>query len=323
MPDQPEYLSEEEASRLWRRAAQLQAEDARAAEARAVREAAEQLDEPSAPEGGGYALTHVRSAALEAGIGAEFVEAALADLRAEQAAPVRSGGPAGRLARRILGGPEDAVSVRRVIRAAPAQVLSAMEAVLPTGPYNLSFRDQRGDPLAGGVLVFDILGASFTGAGAGGFAGDASWADFRQVLVTLREVSDDPPGTEVTVRAPISWAFGVNAGFCGLFTVMGGGLGMGLGSAGGAGIAALAAALGLAGTLPGVLVALAVTGGLVAGGAGGRKLYRTLYGYSIRKGRTGLEGLLSAVAARAQGGWGILPGSSPPPSGPPGSTEDG
>ena len=57
--------------------------------------------------------------------------------------------------------------------------------------------------------VFDILGASFTGAGATGFAGDASWADFREVYVSVRSLDGKPASCEMTVRAPVAWAFGV------------------------------------------------------------------------------------------------------------------
>jgi hypothetical protein len=313
MPEEREYLSEEEATRLWKRAAQLQADDAREAEARAAQGAAGGLDDTVSARAG-YALTHVRSAAIEAGIGADFIDAALADLRAEQALPVRARGPGGRLARMILGRPEDAVTVRRVVRADSQDVMAALEVVLPAAPYNLTLRDQRGDPRAAGVLIFDILGASFTGQASGGFVGEASWADFRQVLVSLRDLRSDPPGVEVTVRAPVAWAFGVNAGFCGLFAVLGGGLGLGLGSAGAAGVAALAAALGLSGGAVGVLAALMVTGGAVGGGLASTKLYRVLYRYAVAKGRTALEGLLAAVAAKAQGGWGILPPSGASPT---------
>jgi hypothetical protein len=112
----------------------------------------------------------------------------------------------------------------------------------------------------------------------------------------------------------VAWAFGVNAGFCGLFAVLGGGLGLGLGSAGAAGVAALAAALGLSGGAVGVLAALMVTGGAVGGGLASTKLYRVLYRYAVAKGRTALEGLLAAVAAKAQGGWGILPPSGASPT---------
>jgi len=312
MPDEREYLTQEEAARLWARAAQLQVDDARQAEVGAAQEAAGRLgaDAAGAPEG--YALTHVRTAAVEAGIGADFFDAALADLRAERAVPSFARGPGGRLARIVLGRPEDAITVRRVIRAGPRHVLAALEAVLPAAPYNLTLRDQRGDPEVGGVLVFDILGASFTGHAGGGFAGEASWADFRQILVSLREPQADPPSVELTIRAPVSWAFSVNAGFCGLFTVLGGGLGLGVGSAGGAGIAALAATLGLAGGAVGILAALVVTGGAVGGGMAGTKLYRALYRYALRKGRTALEGLAAAVSAKAQGGWGIRPAPDSP-----------
>ena len=55
----PEVLSEGEAARLWERAAHLQAEAARRVEAPEVQGAAMSAS--------GYALTHVRSAALEAG----------------------------------------------------------------------------------------------------------------------------------------------------------------------------------------------------------------------------------------------------------------
>jgi len=64
----------------------------------------------------GYALTHVRSAALEAGIANEFVEAALADLRAERALPAASGS---NVARKFLGHPPDTLTARRVLEATP------------------------------------------------------------------------------------------------------------------------------------------------------------------------------------------------------------
>ena len=87
MESNPEFLNEEEAAQLWQRAAQLQAEAARRAEKaesdRAETEASGETADVAPPEG--YALTHVRSAALEVGIANEFVDAALADLRAGRA----------------------------------------------------------------------------------------------------------------------------------------------------------------------------------------------------------------------------------------------
>ncbi len=71
----PDYVSEEEAAKLWRRAAQLQAEAAQRAEAAAHETERASLSTPTTSDG--YHLAHVRSAATEAGIGGEFVEAAL------------------------------------------------------------------------------------------------------------------------------------------------------------------------------------------------------------------------------------------------------
>lgn len=146
----PEILSEEEAARLWERAAHLQAEAARRVEAPDAQD--------TAHAGQGYAPTHMRSAALEAGIADEFVDAALADIRAERALPTAKKGQG--LANRFLGHPPDTITVRRVLEATPREVLTAMEAVFPEEPFRLASVDQRGDPLDRGVLVFDIQGLS-------------------------------------------------------------------------------------------------------------------------------------------------------------------
>ena len=119
MESDPEFLNEEEAAQLWQRAAQLQAEAARRAEKaeseRAETEAAEgETADVAPPEG--YALTHVRSAALEVGIANEFVDAALADLRAERALSQEKRG--WRLARWFLKDPPENQTARRVIEAA-------------------------------------------------------------------------------------------------------------------------------------------------------------------------------------------------------------
>ena len=100
----------------------------------------------------------MRSAALEVGITDEFVDAALADLRAERALPQDKRG--WRLARWFLKDPPETQTARRVIEAAPADVLSATEAVFPAEPYRLTLTDRRGDPLKGGFLVFDVQGLS-------------------------------------------------------------------------------------------------------------------------------------------------------------------
>ena len=97
-------------------------------------------------------------------------------------------------------------------------------------------------------------------------------------------------------------------------------IGIGLVSAGGAaaGVLGLSMVLGPVGL---VLGAVLTVGGVVVGGGLGVKGYRALYGYGIRRGRRALEGLLGAVAGRAQGGWGVTSSQgSEPPTGLPGSS---
>ena len=62
--DEPR-LSEEMATRLWQRAAELQADAARRLEAKARAEGEDELDDVASDEG--YSLVHVRAAAEEAG----------------------------------------------------------------------------------------------------------------------------------------------------------------------------------------------------------------------------------------------------------------
>jgi hypothetical protein len=298
MTPEPESLSEQEATRLWKRAAELQADAARRAEARAAG-GAQGLDGGAPPSrgGDGYALVHVRAAALEAGIGEEFVETALAELRAGRVAAQASAARGGAISRWILGNPDEAVVASRDVLAAPAAVLTAMEAIFPHEPYRLTLRDRTGDPADGGVLLFDIQGASYTGAAEKGFTGEASFADLRQVVVTLSRRTGDPAVTTVTLTAPVAWARRINAVLVGGLALVGGGLGS-------AASAGLAGALGFLGPVGFGIVAVA---GGVAAASGSLKVFQGLHRYGLGRGRRALEGLLAEVAARAEGGWGIAP----------------
>ncbi|MDP2957251.1 MAG: hypothetical protein Q8N53_12580 [Longimicrobiales bacterium] len=309
MTDDRETLSEAEALRLWQKAAELQAEAARRAEARAAGEAdGEPGGDAPRREADGYALVHVRAAAQEAGIGEEFVEAALAEIRSHRAVAAASGTPRRGLSRWVLGNPAEAVVARRDIRATPAAILAAMEEILPYEPYRLTLHDRQGDPARGGVLVFDIQGAGFTSTDKG-FTGEASFSDLRQVLATLSARPGDPSFTTVTVSAPVAWAWRINAGLASLFTLLGGGLGLAAGMGLGAGVLVL-----------GPLGAALLTGMAGAGaGVGALGGYRALYRYGLARGQSALEALLATVAAKAEGGWGIAPrdpdgsaGSLPP-----------
>ena len=278
----PEVLSEGEAARLWERAAHLQAEAARRAEAPEVQGAAMSAS--------GYALTHVRSAALEAGIANEFVEAALADLRAERALPAASGS---NVARKFLGHPPDTLTARRVLEATPREVLSAMEVVFPDEPFRLTTTDQKGDPLNRGVLVFDIQG--LTAPFPEGLALEAKWGGFRQVFVSLRPVEGATPSCEMTAHSQVtSHNLGLVQGL--IAGVVAGGAGMGVGVALGVSVQFV---LGVA-----VPVVPLLGAGFLLGGGLGMKGYRAVYAYCMRRGQKALEGIIGAVAVRSRGVWG-------------------
>ena len=81
-----DHLTEEQAARLWQRAAALQTEAARKAESQwDGRQLPSGTEHPEDPTDSGYAIEHVRAAAIEAGIGAEFLEAALGRERVQAA----------------------------------------------------------------------------------------------------------------------------------------------------------------------------------------------------------------------------------------------
>jgi hypothetical protein len=291
-------LSEEEAARLWGRAAQLQAEAIRRSEALDSELASNELATRE-----GYDLEHVRTAAVEAGIGAEHFDAALADLRASKAVKVTGG----KLTRLVLGNPADTITVRREIRASPARILQTMEEILPHEPYRLTLTDREGDPLDGGLLVFRIEGVGFTVTD--GFRGQASAADLRQVLVTIRPLPGrDPETAEVVLRGPVAWAHRLNAMIGSVLIGMGSAVGLGLSSVAGSVAAALLAGSGLVmWPVTGVVAAVIAAGGTGLGGVGSVAGFRKLYAWSLGKGRDGLDGLLGEIAVRAQGGWGLTP----------------
>ncbi len=272
-----DILSEEEAARVWRQSAQLQAEADGATTAREVGH-----DEDDVPSTS-YALAHVRSAALQAGIGDTFVEAALADVRVERALPPREKSHA--LARRFLDSPPNTIAVRTVIAATPEEVLAAMKAILHEEPFRLTLTGEEGDPLDGGVLIFNLPAVrTFTEKG---FANAAADAGLRQVFISVRPLEGSSPSCQVIAHSPVtSHNIGFSIGMIAA-TVTGG---AGFGTLGALG---LAIGIGPIGAVAGVLL-----------GAGlGVKGFRALYSSSMRRARKELDGLLGAVTARATGVW--------------------
>jgi hypothetical protein len=270
-------LSEEEAARVWSQAAQLQADAS----------GGEDTPQITGSDDGvpyaGYEVSEVRSAAHEAGIAPEFVEVALADLRVERAFPRAKKGQS--LARRFLNDPPDTITVRKVVEATPEEVFSAMQAVFPNEPFRLTLTDQQGDPLNGGLLVFDL--PKTKNPFERGFAFETSEGGLRQLFVTLRPVEETRLSCELTVRSPATMhrtGFGLGM----LAATLGGGAGL-------AGFGALGLALGM-GPLAGI-------GGLALGAGLGMKGFRALYAFALRRAGTALERLVGAVATRATGLW--------------------
>lgn len=286
-------ITEEEARRLWQRAAELQAEAAERHELARLDDA-ETEGQATSPEEG-FELTHVRAAAQDAGIDGRFVDRALADLQAERLAGGDRRAP---ISRAVLADPPQTITASRRVHAPPEVVLRAMERLLPHAPFGLVLQDRHGDPARGGVLVFDIPGASFTPSTQEGLAMDASWADFREVHATVTPLGEGH--CELTVRAPVAWAWKYNAWMAPFFVGVGGAASFGASLGLAVGVTALTGGVA---ALGGALLAL----GTGLGSYGSLLGYRAVYRYSLRKGRTGLEKLVAAVATEAQGGWGLTP----------------
>lgn len=303
-------LTEEQAAHLWQRAAALQAEAARAAES-----ADDEADTTALVPHEGYELDHVRSAAIEAGIGAEFLDAALADMRAEVA--TRPAKPKGAFVRFFLGEDmPDSVTVRRVVRAPPVDVLKSMEELVPKEPYKLSLKDRKGDPLNGGVLIFDIMGVSFVVTEGAGFTTQAATADLREVVVSLRPLQEGA-ACEVTLRGPVAWAQRINAALGSVMVGIGTGAGTGLGWLAGSVVSGALLGTGVGAGVAAAAAAVSTAGVVLTSGVASMKGFRWIYRYSLRQGEKGLDQLVGAIAVHAQGGWGLTntddsTGNTPP-----------
>lgn len=280
-----DILSGADAERVWRLSAQLQAEATGSVEAPEVAGAHD------SESSSGYPLTRVRSVAREAGIDDTFVDSALADLRAWQA--LSQVGRGHSLAWKLLGDPPDMVIVRRVIEAAVEEVVSAMHAVLPGEPFRLTLRDRQGDPQQGGALLFDL--PAMKTPFERGFAFETSEAGLRQILVSIRPIEGSTGSCEMTVHSAMT---AHNTGFTiGLLAAtLTGAVGFGA-------FAALGVAVGgMLGLAAGVAPVAGVSGGLL-GTVLGLKGFRGIYRLAVRRARGALDGLVGAVAARAEGVW--------------------
>jgi hypothetical protein len=295
-----ESLSPDRAAAVWRRAAQLQAEAVQRLDERSRTLAVR--GDPAGADPHDFTLDEVRAAALEAGIAPEFVALAVAEAGAD---PEEALSPAGdRAATRYLGVSQRSIEVARTIERPAAQVYEAMQRVLPAHPWYLALRDSTGDPLAGGILVFDVP-AYTLGTGSTPFAYHSTSVDVKQLQVMLRPA----PGRggeacEVVVSAGLHRSVRRNL-------KVGGWLSGAFGALGGGGVTGLAALAGVGGAmlaLPAVAGAAVLGGGMAVG-------FRAAYRHSLRKLTEELGRLLQGVDAHARTGGAFAPSPGPHPGG--------
>lgn len=295
--ERPVYVSEDEASRLWTRAAELQVRESRKVEARS-----KDLHTPPGPSGfpaGQHlALDEVVEAAREVGIEDLHLEVAVAELLEERA----HGGPPTpdlieRLAARFFGSPPPALEATAVIDASPFAVYRLLQRLLPAEPYWLRLRGVLGeDPVADGVLVFD---APDRGTRRTAYTRTTLMAGDRvhRLYVTLRPHGEGTrPGCRVTLRGRIQAdpepAFWIGS----VATVGGAGVGGVVG-----GIIATGVGLG------GAILALPTVGLAGLAGWGTYLSVRGRYLAPLRRGLRGLEELLEVIAATVKTDGGFLP----------------
>jgi hypothetical protein len=295
-------LSEEEAERLWRRAAELQSEAARRAEA-AGREGTPPEDETEGPATGGYSLRHVRDAAVEAGIGEDFVRRALVEMESGGLPDTR--GAVDSAADLFLGeGPREMVVSRRYA-ASPRRVFGALQDLIPSDRYPLRLRDARGPhPVEGGVMVFEVPKVDYTKPE--GLAYELrAWADIREVHLSLESWREG--WTEVVLRAPLGHSRRVNLWVGGgVAAVAGAGGGVGLGAA----LSAVSAAF--LGALAPLAVVATMLGSVTVGLGAATWGWRALYRYALSRGRGMLDEILGDVDLHLRTDGGHLPADGAP-----------
>lgn len=278
MPRHLPQITDDEAKRLWQRAAELQEDAERAAAARPLATRAEDGD---------LSLAHVAQAAEEVGIRPDFVLVAMAERELPDADEIRREAWTARWVRGAISR-VDAIEATRLVRSDAETTLEALRAVAAQPAFNLLLENTVGvaDDLADRVLVYRLQG------GSSQFSTTMNFADVRVLLVTLRPA---PEGTHVRVRAPL-FRRGVNLGAAGVAATLGGVGGTWSGWA----VATLAAgALGVAAG-PALLIPAGL--GAVAGGALGLGGFRALYGGAVRQGQGAVGAFLGSIALEAEAG---------------------
>lgn len=296
-------LSEDEASLVWRRAAQLQADAAarleretRAHAARAlgtdVAAAGTTQASPGAAATSTFRLQDVESAAVEAGISQRFVALALSELPKDagalSAATIDEHAPRERVGRAVLGRLQRSLSVSRVIRAPARDVLKMIGRTFQGLPFRMTLADQIGaHPLDGGILVFKLSDMDWSGQISYPF----NWLRYglgaTELRATLRPLDNDSSATEVTLVADLRPGLSANVwGYAGL------GFGATATSASIAGVIA-AKAMAITGALLAAPVAITAVAAAALAVSAARAFYRWEGGACTKE----MEELLRAIDA--------------------------
>ncbi len=291
-------LTEEEARRLWERAAELQAE------ATPHGQPSEGDDDvPADTASPGYAVDVVRQAALDAGIDREFVDKALIEVRTEA-----EGGRLDRWADRFLKDAPKWLTVRRTLDASPEETYASLQRVLPNSPYDFNLIGTRGAaPLEGGRLIFEVPNqVGIVTQGNSTVFDIRHHAGILEIEVSLRAVGEDGTQTELEITAQLARARRV--GFMAAQAVGGVAAGAGALAAGSVALVLLGPA-----TVP-VLVLAAAGGG--GGSLGAGRAFRWLFGWALRRGEKAFERLIGAIAVDVRTGGVFAPrgdrGALPP-----------
>ena len=288
---------EREVSAVLQRAAQLQADAARRVEARSRIGA-------SPTTASGLRVSEVQAAAVEAGIAAEYVAMAAAELPASGAlaVPAVPAGAEGRWAVRLFGKDCRQLEASRVFHAPAKAVLDALAQVWQASPYSLRLLDAVGPhPLDGGAVMFRVpkFVASADGSGPLGFLYYMHVLGITQLRLTMQRRGRDAIECTVTADLHQTIAFGRRVFYpwmIGATTVLGGAAG---------------AAMFLL-MIP-ILAVLATLGAVATIYGGLYKLNHVAYAYYSRTAQEHLEALLADVDAnlRTQAVFGSLPAPRP------------
>lgn len=270
MPTADDRIPDEAARAIWRRAAELQAEAERRLEERVGRLPAPRAGE--AMEGDGLRPDEVRLAAEEAGIGAEFVQIALAEAAAspDRASPPTRWDLMG--ARVFLGSTRGSVEVTAVVPGDVDTVSAASLQVFSGHPCLLQTGEVAEIAAAGRVLVFNVPPYDWSASANPPFVEKASMIGLRQLHVAIQPLPEDPSRCEVVVAGDLRagmrsrWRWGAATSVSA--SAAGGAAGVGLAASAmaGAGAGALLA-------LPAILGAVVVSGATVAMWAASYRYY--------------------------------------------------